>query len=215
MESDFGRDFSRVRIHADAQAAASAHAVDAVAYTVGQHIAFSEGGYAPNIDEGRRLLAHELTHVVQQSDSALSPSSLSQLTLDSASSPAEIEARAVGAGSMPSSLRGDAGASVVHRADPQAVRLTRHLGRTPRTGVQFWPTNIADTVVGPVEAQGGLLGGGISRLHVIIGQNLTLNALLRLRHRARLRHYHLTSSPRTSWPRHCWFTTSTSSRCRP
>ena len=67
MQSRFGHDFSRVRVHTDARAAESADAVNALAYTVGDNIAFAAGRYAPNTDTGRRLLAHELTHVVQQS----------------------------------------------------------------------------------------------------------------------------------------------------
>lgn len=66
FEPRFGYDFSRVRVHSDAQSAESARAVNARAYTVGDHIAFSAGRYAPQTTEGRRLLAHELTHVAQQ-----------------------------------------------------------------------------------------------------------------------------------------------------
>lgn len=66
MERRFGRDFSNVRVHVDAQAAASARAVDAHAYTVGDHVVFGTGRYAPSTVDGRRLLAHELTHVLQQ-----------------------------------------------------------------------------------------------------------------------------------------------------
>lgn len=66
MEPRFGHDFSKVRIHADAKAAASARAVNALAYTVGQNIVFSAGQYAPYMSGGRGLLAHELAHVVQQ-----------------------------------------------------------------------------------------------------------------------------------------------------
>jgi hypothetical protein len=66
MESRLGHDFSRVRIHTDARAAASARAVDALAYTVGADIVFSHGMYRPQRPEGTRLLAHELAHVVQQ-----------------------------------------------------------------------------------------------------------------------------------------------------
>jgi hypothetical protein len=62
-----GYDFSQVRIHHGAQAAESARAVDARAYTVGRDIVFGAGQYAPHTAAGRRLLAHELTHVVQQS----------------------------------------------------------------------------------------------------------------------------------------------------
>ena len=68
MKSRFGGyDFSNVRIHADRKAATSAQSVNALAYTVGNDIVFSEGHYAPNTLQGRRLLAHELTHVIQQS----------------------------------------------------------------------------------------------------------------------------------------------------
>jgi uncharacterized protein DUF4157 len=67
FEPRFGQDFSRVRVHADAQAAAAADAVDALAYTAGQHLVFGAGTYAPNTEAGRRLLAHELTHSIQQS----------------------------------------------------------------------------------------------------------------------------------------------------
>ncbi len=63
-----GADFSRVRVHTDDRAAASARAVDAHAYTVGSHIVFDRGRYAPATPAGQRLLAHELAHVVQQGD---------------------------------------------------------------------------------------------------------------------------------------------------
>lgn len=66
MESRFQRDFSQVRIHTDAAAAASADALHAHAYTVGRDIVFNRGAYAPHSETGRHLLAHELTHVVQQ-----------------------------------------------------------------------------------------------------------------------------------------------------
>ena len=66
MEQRFGHDFSQVRVHRGEAAAQSARAINANAYTVGQHIVFNNGEYAPQTQEGRRLLAHELTHVVQQ-----------------------------------------------------------------------------------------------------------------------------------------------------
>jgi hypothetical protein len=64
--SGLGRDFSRVRVHSDARAAASAQAVGARAYTVGEHIVFGAGELAPHTAPGMHLLAHELAHVVQQ-----------------------------------------------------------------------------------------------------------------------------------------------------
>jgi len=66
MEDRFGYDFGRVRVHADARAAESARQVNAEAYTVGQHIAFATNRYDPTSDKGRRLLAHELAHTLQQ-----------------------------------------------------------------------------------------------------------------------------------------------------
>jgi len=71
MGARFGYDFSGVRIHADEQAHRSAQVTNADAYTVGQDIVFASGHYAPKTPAGRQLLAHELTHVVQQ-DSASS-----------------------------------------------------------------------------------------------------------------------------------------------
>lgn len=66
MESHFGHDFGLVRVHTDRRAAESARAVSARAYTVGRHIVFDSGEYQPHTLEGRHLLAHELTHVLQQ-----------------------------------------------------------------------------------------------------------------------------------------------------
>lgn len=66
MEPRFGADFSQVRVHEGAEAAASARELGAHAYTVGRHIVFGEGRFAPTTESGKRLLAHELTHVVQQ-----------------------------------------------------------------------------------------------------------------------------------------------------
>lgn len=70
MESRFGHDFSRVRIHTNMQSAGSADAVNALAYTVGNDIVFAARQYAPATASGRELLAHELAHVVQQEGAA-------------------------------------------------------------------------------------------------------------------------------------------------
>jgi len=67
FEPRFGADFSQVRLHSDAQAAESARALNAKAYTLEQDVVFGTGQYTPGTSEGRRLMAHELTHVVQQS----------------------------------------------------------------------------------------------------------------------------------------------------
>ena len=67
MEPRFGHDFSQVRVHADAEAEESALAVNALAYTIGRDVVFGARQYVPETFEGRRLIAHELTHVLQQS----------------------------------------------------------------------------------------------------------------------------------------------------
>jgi len=66
MEPRFGRDFSGVRVHSDAAAQRSARDINAKAYAVGHNIVFGAGEFAPRTHGGRRLLAHELTHVLQQ-----------------------------------------------------------------------------------------------------------------------------------------------------
>ena len=66
MEASFGHDFSEVRVHTGARASDSAKSVQAHAYTVGSDIVFQGDRYSPGTAEGQRMLAHELTHVVQQ-----------------------------------------------------------------------------------------------------------------------------------------------------
>ena len=68
FEPRFGADFSRVRVHTEAVAEESAGALNARAFTLGHDIAFGAGRYSPGTDEGMRLLAHELAHVVQQGE---------------------------------------------------------------------------------------------------------------------------------------------------
>lgn len=67
MESRFGHDFGSVRIHTDSRASASAQSINALAYTSGNDVVFADREYAPTTASGRRLIAHELTHVIQQS----------------------------------------------------------------------------------------------------------------------------------------------------
>ncbi len=66
FEPRFGYDFSQVRVHTDMRAAESARSVNAQAYTVGQNIVFEKGQYSPSAKAGKKLLAHELTHTIQQ-----------------------------------------------------------------------------------------------------------------------------------------------------
>ncbi|HEV3412127.1 MAG TPA: DUF4157 domain-containing protein [Puia sp.] len=73
MESRFGQDFSQVRVHNDAQAHQSSAGINAKAYAHREHIVFGEGSYQPHNDQGKELIAHELAHVVQQTDSGREP----------------------------------------------------------------------------------------------------------------------------------------------
>ena len=66
MEPRFGYDFGDLRVHTDARAAQSAAAIGARAYTVGRHLVFASSSYDPTSAQGRRLIAHELTHSIQQ-----------------------------------------------------------------------------------------------------------------------------------------------------
>jgi hypothetical protein len=73
MEARFGYNLSQVRIHSDSKAAKSAESVHALAYTSGKNVVFGAGQYAPHSREGQKLIAHELTHTVQQVKHGLCP----------------------------------------------------------------------------------------------------------------------------------------------
>lgn len=73
MEQRFGRDFSAVRIHTGPRGAKAADALNARAFTYGEHVSFAGGEYRPGTESGRRLLAHELAHVAQQGAAPLHP----------------------------------------------------------------------------------------------------------------------------------------------
>ncbi|MCU1684331.1 MAG: hypothetical protein JWQ81_5070 [Amycolatopsis sp.] len=92
MTLRFGHDFSQVRVHTDARAAESAEAVGARAYTVGPHVVFGAGQYAPGSAAGQRLLAHELTHVIQQGARPGGVAPGTDLKVSRRSDPAEREA---------------------------------------------------------------------------------------------------------------------------
>ena len=119
MEARFGHDFARVRVHDGSSAAVSAAAVGARAYTVGPHVVFGSGEYQPDSSAGRRLLAHELTHVVQQGASAAGVGgSLQRL---------EIEIASGCPGDFPTIHQGvkDARVGIARIADPEARACIR------------------------------------------------------------------------------------------
>ena len=130
MESRFGHDFSGVRVHTGGRAAESAQAVNALAYTVGNHVAFDSGQYAPGGTEGKRLLAHELTHVVQQQGS---PSAVgSRLPVGPPRGAAESEAGCIAAQAIEPARSGRGGVKLT-----QVGTASRALQRAFRP----WPLN--------------------------------------------------------------------------
>lgn len=82
MEAKFRSDFSHVRVHTDATASQSALMLNARAYTVGTDIVFGAGEYEPHTADGRKLLAHELSHVVQQSGASHQTATASPATAE-------------------------------------------------------------------------------------------------------------------------------------
>jgi Domain of unknown function (DUF4157)/Bacterial toxin 4 len=114
METQFGYDFSAVRVHDDAPAAATAAEIDAAAFTVGQDIVFGAGRYAPATAEGRELLAHELAHTIQQREAqSESPPVAPGSVLESQ---AEQAAHAVVGGSAPTHSLSPSGLAVARQA---------------------------------------------------------------------------------------------------
>ncbi len=95
MESRFHQDFSHVRVHTDARAARSARAINALAYTMENNLVFAPGQYRPQTLEGKRLLAHELTHVIQQRGVGHHAGAQPSLRVSERDDPAEREADAM------------------------------------------------------------------------------------------------------------------------
>jgi len=122
FESRFDHDFSGVRVHADSHAAESARAVDAFAYTVGRDIVFGAGQYSPQTPSGRELLAHELTHVMQQRWIGDAPGHPSIGPVDDAyEQAADQHAQQAGPGTQAGNLGGSTAAALLQRqpAAPQ------------------------------------------------------------------------------------------------
>jgi uncharacterized protein DUF4157 len=89
MEPRFGADLSHVRVHTNRAAAESARSVHALAYTIGRDIVFGAGQYAPQTSVGQKLLAHELTHFIQQSSATFQPVLQRACSTDPECEPAE------------------------------------------------------------------------------------------------------------------------------
>lgn len=93
MESRFGHDFSHVRVHTGTRAVKSAQTVSAQAYTVGRDVVFGAGQYNPGTLHGQALMAHELTHVIQQRGASMA--AVEGLKVEPSDSPFEREARVI------------------------------------------------------------------------------------------------------------------------
>ena len=133
MEPLFEHDFSNVRVHTGSAAAASASAVNARAYTLGRHIFFRDGQYAPHTVPGRRLLAHELTHVVQQDRARSAGAARPASEVSTPDVPAEREA-GVAAEQVAAGRRAQVRAepaSLIHR---DGEELPAFLGYSSATG---------------------------------------------------------------------------------
>lgn len=148
MSQRFGYDFSSVRVHAGAAAEQSARDVKAHAYTVGSNIVFGAGRYAPASNEGRRLLAHELTHVVQQGGGG--GNSVMPYKIEPSNSAheqqADATAEAVLAGHRPGAIT-PATSSLQLRAAPYIKKITVHL--TPPQSLDIeWEGSAPATATG-------------------------------------------------------------------
>jgi len=162
MEARFGHDFSRVRVHADAPAGRSARDVAARAYTVGHHVVFAPGCFAPTTLEGRHLVAHELTHVLQQTGPA---------ALAGGCRPAALTSRAVGA-------------RLARQPDIESVRsASRDLTKVELPGVDTSLPLDLERALKRLAGQGGRVGqaashllGELGHLNNIASEQRDLNA---------------------------------------
>ena len=118
MKGSLGQDFSDVNVHTDADADALSRAVKAEAFTTGRDVFFGEGKYDPGSSEGRKLLAHELTHVVQQR--AAPPSG--EMRVSSPDDASERQASAIGdkVGAAPSGT----GAAVDRQEEEEEMQMS-------------------------------------------------------------------------------------------
>jgi hypothetical protein len=142
FEPRFGQDFSGVRLHTDSRANESAKSVNALAYTVRQDVVFGEGQYSPETESGKKLIAHELTHVVQQKSAR--KMSLSGITTSSSKRVYDCLQRAVRSVSCqnPSGrvreIVGDNPLGTVQAADARAIALLDNaIGELVRTQEQI------------------------------------------------------------------------------
>ena len=145
MESRFGRDFSGVRVHTGSEAAASAQQVGAHAYTVGNDIVFANGKYDPDSSSGRHLLAHELTHTIQQQ--GIQKSAIDSLGTSAPGDTYESEADSVAGAIMSGSAAsvGNAGPPMIAR---QATSASSNIPPVPQPQGRAWTPLATPLAVG-------------------------------------------------------------------
>ena len=180
FEPRFGHDFSRVRVHTDEKAAESARLVNARAYTVGDNVVLGSGQQPPSSSASRRLLAHELTHVVQQSH-ASSTSLMRDFALEP---PADVpEQRELTAAQIREAIRFNraryneesirliqdvVGAEVTGTFDEDTVRMIasmqREYGLVPADG-KLGPDSY-DHLIRELQAEGVTPGECVTMFHI-------------------------------------------------
>jgi hypothetical protein len=136
FERHFSHDFSRVRVHTGPAAAQSAHEIDARAYSAGRDIVFGVSQYAPGTPAGRHLLAHELSHVIQQRDAADRQVGV-PIQRFSLSDALELGAGAVA---------GTAGATFVHVRKQAIEDLIASVRESPKHVVEFFKDEVWEQI---------------------------------------------------------------------
>ena len=167
MEQRFGYDFSKVRVHTGDAAEQSARDVSAHAYTVGHNIVFGARQFAPGTNEGQRLLAHELTHVVQQGKRENSTGNLQLGVMDT---PQEAEADQASqqrdSSTQPTVPTVSSAPGIIQRQSSDVGNLVLRLGEGGRIEVLYGTPDLPIT---------GPLGAGIrcqnGRCQPVAGQN--------------------------------------------
>ncbi|HKS25024.1 MAG TPA: DUF4157 domain-containing protein [Thermoanaerobaculia bacterium] len=163
MELRFGHDFSRVRIHTGADAERATAAVGAEAWTVGQHIAFRHPHISP------RLLTHELTHTVQQSAAGDG-----EVVLGESGDALEAEASRLSGVEGPLLVSRQVSRPTLSRENAAQTQQVLATGTAPGSGLQFYPTALAGTRIGPVTPGES---DTAPRLSVIVGQGMTIDMM--------------------------------------
>lgn len=201
MESRFGQDFSNVRVHSDSAASESSRALGARAYTSGRDIYFASGQYSPASGEGQHLLAHELTHVVQQRSGAAGPVSASPVIGvpgDVFEQEAERAADAVNQGETPKILQAPP-TGTLQKADggsPGSPPATPPAAPPGGAGTGTLPAGIRRVVLPkeqPFRIPGEKLAGGGDA-------GIVLGIYQQLAHNHQLVDLHMGRAESTAWP---------------